>query len=133
MASCTAPNRISIRSLFGTGEQRGNNKTIARTLDQPLFELVRNSLWRPNDRIMPHWAPATVPLSTHAPAWPRPVSLTLPIRSEGCRRLRTRLPQRVFQRGCLDPHAGIEDTSRGQVRRRVSAFVDQNKSSATSA
>jgi hypothetical protein len=48
----------------------GNNKTIARTLDQPLFELVRNSLWRPNDRIMPHWAPATVPLSTHAPAWP---------------------------------------------------------------
>jgi hypothetical protein len=67
------------------------------------------------------------------PHGPRPVSLTLPIRSEGCRRLRTRLPQRVFQRECLDLHAGIEDTSRGQVRRRVSAFVDQNKSSATSA
>ena len=46
-------------------------------------------------------------------------SLPLPTRSEGCRRLRTRLPQRVFQRECLDLHAGIEDTSRGRVRRRV--------------
>src|SRR5262249_61113684 len=39
--------------------------------------------------------------------------------SDGRRRLRARLPQRVLQRECLDLHAGIEDTTCGRIRRGV--------------
>src|SRR5262249_19245078 len=39
--------------------------------------------------------------------------------SDGRRRLRARLPQRMLQRECLDLHAGIERTARSRIRRWV--------------
>src|SRR5262245_37772301 len=116
MGTCRWSRKVAAMLKFGYDETNevfvnsrnvayGNNKTIARTLDQPWFELVAIlfgaqmiGLCRTGRRQPFH--------SAHMrPHGPRPVSLALPIRSEGCRRLRARLPQRVFQREYFDLHA----------------------------